>query len=447
MIDRAMRRALRHSSVVRGMDRLAAVLGTPWAIVDELGNLLVGDEAACMAPRAPIAGVAQAWLAAPGQLAVLGAALSGFLELEQERRVLAAEALDKYREVNLLFKIHEVIGSTLDFPLIVHQLVEESERLVADTHGLLLLKMENGEELAVVAGHTSHHRAHLGLGEGIAGAAFLARQADIVERTAASPHFAGETDFASLMVAPVRIAGIDLGVLVLGSDHPDAFTANDLKLLSTLASHGAIVLENVKLYDELRDLFHSTVFALAETIEKRDPYTGGHTQRVMEYSLMIAQALGMTGKALEDLRLSAVLHDVGKIAVRDAVLMKPTPLNGDEFELMKQHTEHGADILNHSRQLAAIVDGVRFHHEHYDGLGYNHGLSGSEIPLMARIIAVADAFDAMTTDRPYRKGLSFIRAATEMEKGSGTQFDPALVRIFLERLKIHYADMFKLENQ
>ncbi len=440
MIDRTTRRSLCHAGVVQGMDRIAAALGTVWAIVDERGNLIAGDSSASHAPSLSIEQAKGASLTAHEHLAVLHAALSGLLDMEHERRVLATEALDMYREVNLLFHIHEVIGSTLDYPQIVRQLVEESERLVSGTQGLLLLKSESGEELVVVAGHSERHRERLHLNEGIAGSAFTNRQADIIERTVASPYFAGETDFASMMVAPVRIAGMDMGVLVLCSDRPSAFTANDLKLLSTLASHGAIVLENVRLYEELRELFHSTVYTLAETIEKRDPYTRGHTQRVMEYSLMIAEALDMPRKEFEELRLSAVLHDVGKIAVRDIVLLKQSRLDSEEFELMKRHTEHGADILNHSRQLAGIVDGVRFHHERYDGKGYNHGLSGEGIPLMARIISVADAFDAMTTDRPYHKGMTFSIAAEEMRKGSGTQFDPALLDIFLARLKIRYPD-------
>lgn len=444
MTEKTLRRSLRHRSIVTGMDRLAKALGTEWAIVNATGELIAGHEIARMESRTPIplSDPPQGWLAAPAQREALVAALCGFLELEHERKVLAAEALDKYREVNLLFHIHEVIGTTLDYKQIARHLVEEATKLVANSHGVLLTVEDKTDDLVMVCGNIQRHRERLHAKQGIAGACLANKQADIVERVASSPHFMGETDFVSLMVAPVRTADLDLGVLVVGSDHPAAFNANDLKLLITLAAHGAIILENVRLYDELRELFHSTVFALAETIEKRDPYTGGHTQRVMDYALITAEALGMLGKDFEDLRLSAVLHDVGKIAVRDAVLLKEAPLDRMEFDLMKRHTEHGADILNGSRHLRAIVDGVRFHHERFDGKGYNYGLSGEDIPLVARIIAVADAFDAMTTDRPYRKGMSFAIAAAELRKSCGTQFDPAVVDAFLGRLAACQPDRF-----
>jgi putative nucleotidyltransferase with HDIG domain len=193
-------------------------------------------------------------------------------------------------------------------------------------------------------------------------------------------------------------------------------------------------------------MFQSTVSVLAETIEKRDPYTAGHTQRVTDYSIMIAQNLGLPLNDISNLRLSAVLHDVGKIGVRDHILLKTTQLEPDEIEKMKQHTEHGADILNCSQLLHTIVDGVRFHHERFDGRGYNHGISGLDIPLHARIIAVADAFDAMTTDRPYRRGMDFPTAILEIKKGAGSQFDPAIVDAFLASLPTGLSSMSDLMN-
>jgi len=162
---------------------------------------------------------------------------------------------------------------------------------------------------------------------------------------------------------------------------------------------------------------------------------------------MIAQHLGLPLADISNLRLSAILHDVGKIGVRDHILLKSTPLEPDEVEKMKQHTEHGADILNCSQLLHSIVDGVRYHHERFDGQGYNHGISGLEIPLHARIIAVADAFDAMTTNRPYRRGMDFPTAIAEIEKGAGSQFDPAIVNAFLVSLASELASVSNSQNQ
>lgn len=444
-LERAQRRALKHAAVQRGMTETAQALGSAWAIADDEGTLLAGSEQAISLPGQFMerAGwIALTLHASTAALPALAATLKALLDLEQERTALANEALLAYREINLLFDIHEVIGSTMDKQQVMEHLVREAEGLIPGCEGVLLMLLDIIQNLQHVAGSAAHYPAELAFGQGLAGHAFVNRRADIAEDARLAPGYAGETDFASVMLAPLHSSGIDMGVLLVGSTEPVSFTANDLKMLSTLASHGAIVLENVRLYEEMRELFHSTVYTLAETIEKRDPYTGGHTQRVMDYAIMTAHALGMSHKDVEDLRLSAVLHDVGKIAVSDAILKKPEKLDQDEFKLMMRHTEDGADILKGSRHLRAIIAGVRFHHERYDGLGYNLGLKGHEIPMMARIIAVVDAFDAMTTDRPYRKGFGFDKAAEELLRGCGAQFDPDVVEKFIQQLKVQHPERF-----
>ena len=187
-------------------------------------------------------------------------------------------------------------------------------------------------------------------------------------------------------------------------------------------------IENARLYDRLKDTFLTTVYTLAETIEKRDPYTGGHTKRVMHYSIAMGEVMGLTGKEIEKLGLSAMLHDVGKIGIRDNVLLKEDKLGDEEFRLIKMHTTYGKEVLKHVKYFKDIIPGVLNHHERYDGKGYPEGLKGEEIDIIARIIAVADAYDAMTTDRPYRKALSYKDATEEIKKCSGTQFDPEIGR-------------------
>lgn len=193
----------------------------------------------------------------------------------------------------------------------------------------------------------------------------------------------------------------------------------------------AISVENARLHEELKETFYDTIQAFAETIEMRDPYTGGHTKRVMEYSMAIGTRIGLPSGEREKLKLSAILHDIGKIGVTDKVLLKRGRLTPKEFDQMKRHTEIGPEVLSRIRKLKGIIPGIKHHHERYDGSGYPSGLRRNGIPLNARIIAVADAFDAMTSDRPYRKSLSPDIAIEELKKNSGTQFDPSAVKAFL----------------
>jgi putative nucleotidyltransferase with HDIG domain len=166
---------------------------------------------------------------------------------------------------------------------------------------------------------------------------------------------------------------------------------------------------------------------LAAAIDEKDPYTRGHSGRVAKYSTIIAQELGLSDQELDTLRISALLHDVGKIGVEDRVLKKPGALTPEEFTLMKQHTVKGANIMRPVSQLKDMLPGIELHHEHVDGRGYPHGLAGDEIPLMARIIAVADTLDAMTTNRPYQSAMDLEFAMNRILELANTKFDAAVV--------------------
>ncbi len=155
----------------------------------------------------------------------------------------------------------------------------------------------------------------------------------------------------------------------------------------------------------------------------------------MDYSILIGRALGLSEQELESLKLAAILHDIGKIGIRDKILLKEGKLTDEEAMVMNMHPKYGAEILEHIRQLKDVIPGMRGHHERYDGSGYPDGLKGEEIPLFARIIAIADAYDAMTTDRPYRKALPQEVALEELRRFSGRHFDPALVEIFIKAIE------------
>jgi len=226
-----------------------------------------------------------------------------------------------------------------------------------------------------------------------------------------------------------------MGVIYVDSHNvARGFTQEDLKLFEALADQAAIAIENARLVEENKEMFFSTIEALAEAIEKRDPYTGGHTKRVLEISLKIAEEMGIDDTLKENLKMSALLHDIGKIGIDDTVLRKQGGLDDEEMSLIKRHPEIGADIVKHIKKLQDVLPGILLHHEKLDGSGYPYGYEGEEIPLIARIVAVSDAFDAMVSDRPYRKGLSIEKAKSELVKNKGTQFDPDVVDALLNVL-------------
>jgi putative nucleotidyltransferase with HDIG domain len=179
--------------------------------------------------------------------------------------------------------------------------------------------------------------------------------------------------------------------------------------------------------EENRELFVGSIRMLAAAIDEKDPYTRGHSGRVAKYSTLIAQELGLSAGDLDTLRISALLHDVGKIGVEDRVLKKPGALTPEEFALMKQHTVKGANIMRPVSQLKEMLPGIELHHEHMDGRGYPYGLTGPQIPLMARIIAVADTLDAMTTNRPYQSAMDLDYALDKIKNLAGAKFDTVVV--------------------
>ena len=196
--------------------------------------------------------------------------------------------------------------------------------------------------------------------------------------------------------------------------------------------------------NRLVEMGKQTVIAIARTVDAKDPRTGGHSRRVAEYSKKMAEAYGLSKKDCQDIEWAANMHDIGKIAIPDSILNKDSRLTDEEYATMKSHTIQGAKILSDFTLLDHVIEGAEFHHERYDGRGYPKGLKGEEIPLYARIIGVADAFDAMTANRVYRKQMDFGYVLGELEKGRGTQFDPQFVDILLKLIHDGAIDLNKL---
>jgi putative nucleotidyltransferase with HDIG domain len=241
-----------------------------------------------------------------------------------------------------------------------------------------------------------------------------------------------EGAMASVVCVLLRTPRKRLGIVHLDrGPFQKPFTKEDLKLADALAAHVSAGIECAQLLHKQRDLFLKTVTILAQAVELRDPYTGGHTVRVTSYSGMLGQQLELPSDDLELIRIGGPLHDIGKIGIDDAILRKPGRLTPEEFVTMQSHTTKGAAILATIPDLAPVIPIVRSHHERWDGQGYPDGLAGEGINRLARVVAVADAFDAMTSDRPYRKGMPADQAFAEVQRQAGRQFEPECAAAFL----------------
>lgn len=254
--------------------------------------------------------------------------------------------------------------------------------------------------------------------------------------------------FNVLACVPAYFRDNLLALLLLGEkSNNEGYEEEELDFLSALASHVAMALQNAQLINNLKEevdrnktLFINTALSLASTIEAKDKYTRGHTERVTKYSMMIADEISrshvvdLPKSFFENLYIAGLLHDIGKIAVPESILCKIDKLTDEEYEAIKQHPQRGAEILQALPEFKEALSGVLFHHERFDGKGYPNGLKEEEIPLMAAIIAVADTYDAMTSNRPYRKALSKEQARQEISKNAGIQFSPLVAEVFLRLL-------------
>ena len=347
----------------------------------------------------------------------------------------------RLEHLHTLKDMAELINSSLGLKEIRTKAIEATTKVLHAEGASLLLKNEKTGELFfdVVTGKKAEKlkRIRLKKGAGIAGWVAEHGESLIVNDVASDPRFFSKadkvTDFKTrnIICTPVVCQGNIIGVLEGVNKKGGDFDTGDLEIIDALVHHIAVALEKTKLYEQMKETFYKTVQVLAETIELRDQYTGGHTQRVHDYCVLIAQELELTHETIEKLRLAALLHDIGKIGVRDELLLKPANLSSDEFSEIQLHSSYGAELLEPITQLEGVIPGVASHHERFNGTGYPKGLKGKSIPLIARIIAVADTFDAMVSDRPYRKALTRVTALTEIEACSGTLFDPKVVEAFL----------------
>ncbi len=350
-----------------------------------------------------------------------------------------------------LLTIWEKLNASLELDFILLNAMSYlEEALDAERSSIWELDEEKGELFfRVFSGgdRDSVEEIRLKIGEGVAGHTARTAAPVIIEDAENSGLWSVKVDerthfqTKSILSVPLLFREKVVGVVqLINKKNGGVFSGRDLRSVEMMCIPIATALVNAKLFKELEQTFMETALALADAIEKRDRYTAGHTRRVTRYAMWIAEEIKLPSVEKKWLALSGILHDIGKIGIRDNILNKNGPLGSGEFETMKQHTVFGAEIVEKIHSLNKVVGGILYHHEKMDGTGYPDGLSGDEIPLFARIIAVADTYDAMTTDRPYRKGLSDEEAASELNRMSGTQFDPEMVVAFLRRMKREKAD-------
>jgi HD-GYP domain-containing protein (c-di-GMP phosphodiesterase class II) len=337
------------------------------------------------------------------------------------RQVSELQALHHLSEsLNRTVSLEDVLNQLLDETLYLLEAEQASVMLLEPDLQTLTIKMARGLPDEVVK------QTRVKLGERISGKVAALRKPML---------YAGSAQEASALCVPLLKDDQVLGVLnVRHKRHKGDFNMDELLLAARFANVAALSISKAGLHQELRDLFTHSIKALANAIDARDPYTSGHSERVTRFSVAIAERLGFAGESLEDLRYASLLHDIGKIQIRDHILHKPGKLTDEEFAEMKRHPEYGVDIMRPVRAFERILPYMLYHHERFDGRGYPTGLSGSDIPLQARIMCVADCFDAMTSDRPYRRGMPPAEAAEELRRFRGTQFDPQVVDVFLQLL-------------
>jgi putative nucleotidyltransferase with HDIG domain len=388
-----------------------------------------------------------------GSLEQAARAMAGLLEHMLEREVavgdLAEEMITSYEELNMLYALLPSITARIREDEIGEALVERTAQTLACRRVSLLVLDEDRRQLKVLASRglpSEARNAVIALSGSVSEQAMNADEVLMVDDITKCPELEhrsrgryNSNAFAVVRV-PLKARGERLGVLT-ATERRDGreFTARDRKLLEGLSAMGTSALLNCRLHSAVNRQMIGTIQALATAVDAKDQYTHDHSARVSLTCISTARQLGLAdADRLHDVELAGLLHDIGKIGIPDAILSKPGRLTEEEFEIIKGHVHIGAEIVAKVKGLESVAKAIRHHHERYDGLGYPDGLMGDTIPLAAKLIAVADTYDSLTSDRSYHKGIGQEASVQELHKCSGTQFDPAVVDAFLAQVQ---ADM------
>ncbi len=378
----------------------------------------------------------------------LGVKTTGFAEQTAQD---AAADWDRVR-AHLLEEINSTVWASAKLPEMVDQVVQLAQHALMASTCSVILSNGHGHKVFFQVSSSDGTRelvqTHV---DNVSGAAKWVTQNckplllnDVTEREPGEAVRLRESGLETerILCVPLTAHGRTSGALRLTRTHDShPFTRQDLATAELIGSMAAVALENTKLRQSVEDGYRTTIQALAGAIDAKDPYTRGHSQRVAEYALVAGVSLGMDESEMTTLEYAAILHDVGKIGIDDAILRKPARLSAREHAFVCDHPVIGAAIVNDIPFLQDAAGLILHHHEHYDGSGYPHGLRGTDIPLGSRIIGIADAFDTMITDRPYRRALTINEAMTELCRCRGTQFCPEALDAFASGFSRHYDDI------
>ncbi len=356
-------------------------------------------------------------------------------------------------KLSALFEIGNIINVHRDSASLLNAILEQIVKVIkADRYFLLLRDEEMGEIMPAAVYPSQEVKEFTPISKSILDQAFQKGNSILSSDALHDERFQHAqsiivNEIHTVMCVPLRSHEKILGVIHVDSRDPDnVFTKDDLKLLTAIGINSGIAIENLRLYEDLKRLFRSTVKSLVTALEASDRYTGGHSVRVADYAKRLAECLQLPTEEIENIELAAYLHDIGKIGIPSEVLNKPGTFSTREFVSMQQHPVIGYDILSKIEGMEEIARMVRYHHERFDGTGYPDGLSETEIPLGSRIIGIADTLDAMTTDRPYRRRLNIEDAYREIARGAGSQFDPELVRGLRSCLQETYGSVIREDD-
>jgi HD-GYP domain-containing protein (c-di-GMP phosphodiesterase class II) len=355
---------------------------------------------------------------------------------------------DNKARLELVYGVNKKIRSSPQMTQMLEQVIKTAQKTLNISAASVLLFGDNEEELffEVASGPVGKtlRQVKLSTRYGIAGQVARTGKPLIVNDVARSEKFHRMIDDTtgfqtkSLVCAPLMVKNRILGVIeALNKLDGTEFDEQDLEAVVAVATTTAMSIENTRRYQTTLEAFRNTMSTLAAAIDAKDPYACGHSQRVMEYTLMAGGYFSLSPEEIDTLKNAALLHDIGKIGVDCCILNKKCPLTSEEWEIIRQHSVIGSNLLKEITSLEAASELVLYHHERFDGKGYPAGLKGEDIPLGARLIAIADAFDTMTTGRAYRSVLTIDEAIKELQNCAGTQFCPVAVTAFVSGLRIH----------
>ena len=363
-----------------------------------------------------------------------------------ENSRLYQQAEKKVEELEMLFSASKVMSSILDVNILLRQVLETCIHIVFSKAGMIMLFNPDSMQFEIETCHgpidmRCAYEFRIDSDSELCEKLSKELNAMLITNIDENIDLADLTNYLKFRVKEIicvplhtkqKVTGM---MLVISDVSQNNFVSSDLSILSALSTQAAVVIENAKLYESMKDQFLSTIRVATNALEFKDAYTSGHSERVTEFAVLLSKELNLAHEEIENIRQAAILHDIGKIGISETILTKKGRLTDEEFATIKLHPSIGDSIVEPMALNPVVRAGIRNHHERWDGRGYPDGLAGEKIPFSARIIALADAFDAMTSNRPYRDAMAMEKVYSEFIKCAGGQFDPNLAEVFVNMLK------------